>query len=71
MDRHVDTIVLVARTVDRVSQAVGIGRWVTVLLLLKSQEVVGGDTLDNVRSTRQTNRLDDSGDADLILLNQR
>jgi sulfite reductase alpha subunit-like flavoprotein len=33
----------------RVSQAVRIGGRVAVLLLLKSQEVVGGDTLDHVR----------------------
>src|SRR3954465_14609847 len=46
VDRHMDTIVLVAGTGDRVSQAMRIGRGVAILLLLQRQEVVGGDTLD-------------------------
>lgn len=48
MDRHVNSIVLVARTGDGVSQAMGVGLRVTVLLLLEGQKVVGGDTLNHV-----------------------
>jgi len=68
---NVDTIILVARTGNGVSQAVGVGRGVAILLLLQSQKIVGSDTLNHMRSTRQTNGLDNSSNADLVLLNQR
>lgn len=71
VDGHVDAVVLVAGTSDRISQTMRIGRRITILLLLESQEVVGGDTLDHVRGTRQTNGLDNSSNADLVLLNRR
>jgi hypothetical protein len=70
VNRNVNSVVLVARAGDGVGQTVGIGLRVTILLLLQGQEVVGGNTLDHVRGTGQANRLDDSGDADLILLDQ-
>lgn len=65
-----DSIVLVAWTSDIVSLAVGIGRWVSVLLLLQSKKVVRGDTLDDVGSTGQASRLHNSSNTDLVLLDK-
>jgi len=71
VDRHVNAVVLVARTGDGVVETVGIGVRVTVLLLLQSEEVVGGDTLDDVRSAGNFDGLDDSCDGDLLGLDER
>ena len=65
VDRHVDSIVLVARTSNRVGQTMRIRSGITVLLLLQGQEVVGGHTLDNVVVTRQTS---DSTTAVILIL---
>ena len=43
---------------------------IAVLFLLQRKEVVGSDSLDNVTSTWNVFRFDDSGNTDLIFLNQ-
>lgn len=52
MNRDMDAVVFVPWTIDRVVEAMWIWVWFTVLLLLQSQQIVGRDTLDDVRSTR-------------------
>ena len=70
MDRNMDTIIFIARAVDRISQTVRIRRRVTILFLLESKQVVRGNTLDHMRSSRKANGLNDSSNTDLVLLDQ-
>ena len=70
MDRHVNAVVLVARTGDGVVETVGIRVRVAVLLLLEGEEVVGCDTLDDVRSTGDFDGFDDGCDGDLLGLDE-
>ena len=71
MDRHVNAVVLVARTGDGIVETVRIGVGVAVLLLLEGEEVVSCDTLDHVRSTGDFDGFDDSCDGDLLGLDER
>jgi len=71
VDRDVDAVILVARSGDGVVEAVRVGVRVTVLLLLQGEEVVGCDTLDYVRCTRDFDGLDDGCDGDLLGLDER
>ena len=66
MDGNVDAVVLVTRTHDFVRKTKGAGLRVTVLLLLESEEVVGGDTAEGIITAGKLGGLDHGGDRDLL-----
>ena len=68
MDGDVDSVVLVPGAGDGVGESVGAGVRVTILLLLQGQEVVGGDTLEDVRASGELDALDDGGDGGNLLV---
>lgn len=71
VNRDVDAIVLVAGAVQLVGQTKGRRVGVSVLLLLQSEQVVGGDATERVFSTNDHGRLDDGGDGNLLGLDER
>lgn len=71
MDGDVAAVILVARSRDGVVEAVRVGVRLAVLLLLEGEEVVGGDTLDDVRRAGDFDGLDDGRDGDLLGLDER
>lgn len=70
MHRHMNAIILVARASEVIVEAVRIRVGVTVLLLFQCKKIVGGNTFDDVRSTRTLDRFNDRSDRDLVLLNE-
>jgi hypothetical protein len=67
---NTSTVVLVSRTVDCILQSMRVRVRVAMLLLLKSQQVVGSNTLQHVRSSWNLDGFHNSGDRDLVLLHQ-
>lgn len=69
MNRDVNTIVLVAGTVELVGQTERRRLGISILLLLQGQQVVSGDAAERVLSADNHGRLDDGSDGNLLGLN--